>query len=301
MHAALQVESPLERDPRHRVVVHDAVGAALAHGDGPGNEEVDRADDQRRDHDQTGANGREHRQVTVSDMRSRGWTPDRPRRAPPAPGCDHAPTAAAAPPPRRTARTSRRRSTHSIRTHSPYRSPSKSNRWASSVRRPSWKVGRGPWFIMPPARPPRHSTRTAYTPSGGSSFCGGHLGQVDRRDADQPAAPLALAHPAAHLVRPSQHPRRGGEIAAGDGAPDARAGDVLLADVHRVDHVHLEAVARRRAGAGSRRRRFGRGRSRDRARSRAPRTWQRSISSSSHELLGRQASPAAGRSAGAAT
>ena len=199
-----------------------------------------------------------------------GWTPVRPRRAPPAPGYDHAPTAASAPPPTANRSTSRSRSTHSIRTHSPYRSPSKSNRCASSVRRPSCEGRPGPLVHHPAgaAAPPLDPHRV--DPVGRQQLLRRHVGQVDRRDAEQPAAPLALAHPPAHLVRPAQHPRRGGEVAAGDGAADPRAGDVLLADVHRRHHVHRRTRARRPAGAGSRRRRSGRGRTRGRARSPAP-------------------------------
>src|SRR6266702_2211389 len=68
--------------------------------------------------------------------------------------------------------TSRNRRTHSTVTVSPYSSPAKSNRWISRPRACTPNVGRGPWFIMPPWRAPRHSTHTAYTPSGGSSLRG---------------------------------------------------------------------------------------------------------------------------------
>src|SRR5256884_304035 len=46
--------------------------------------------------------------------------------------------------------TSRNRRTHSTVTVSPYSSPAKSNKWISSARAAIPKVGRGPWFIMPP-------------------------------------------------------------------------------------------------------------------------------------------------------
>ena len=203
----------------------------------------------------------------VSGMRSPAGLPARPRRAPPAPGYDHAPTAASTP--RRTANrsTSRRRSTHSIRTHSPYRSPSKSNRCASR-RPPAVREGRLGALVHHPlgaAAPPLDPDRVDAV--GRQQLLGRHVGQVDRRHAEQPAAPLAVPHPPAHLVRPAEHPGRGGQVAAGDRAPDPRAGDVLLADIHRPRPRPRRTRARRPAAGASRRRRSGRGRTRDRARS----------------------------------
>ncbi len=77
-------------------------------------------------------------------------------------------------------------------------------------------------------------------------------------------------HSPAHPVGPAEHAGRTGEIAAGHGAADPGARHVLLAEVHRRHHVHLEPVRARRAAGGSRRRRCVRGRTRDRARSPAP-------------------------------
>ena len=118
---------------------------------------------------------------TSSGLASQAWghaAERRPGRGEhrPRPGTDHAPTAAATPRRRRTARTSRRRSTHSIRTHSPYRSPSKSNRCASRVRRPSVKGGLGALVHHPPGAPaapldprPRRPRRAAAASAGGTS------------------------------------------------------------------------------------------------------------------------------------
>ena len=239
------------------VVVHHAVGAALAQRDRPGEQEVDRADDQQRDHDEAGANGREHRQVVSLRHEVPGWTPVRPRRAPPAPGYDHAPTAAAAPRPRRTApRRAGAPPTRSAPTRRTGRRRSRTGAPRGSAARPA-KVGLGPWFIIPPARPPRHSTRTAYTPSGGSSFCGGTsarliVGTPSRRPRRSP-----VPHLAAHLVGPAQHPGRGGQVAAGDRPADPRAGDVLLAARPPRRPRPRRTRARRPGGAGSRRRRSG--------------------------------------------
>ena len=130
--------------------------------------------------------------------------------------------------------TSRSRSTHSIRTHSPYRSPSKSKRCASRLPPPVLKGGLGALVHHPPGAAAAPLDPHRVHAVGRQQLLRRHVGQVDRRDADQPAPPLAVAHAPAHLVRPAQHAGRGGEVAAGDGPADPRAGDVLLADVHRV-------------------------------------------------------------------
>src|SRR5213593_2641744 len=138
--------------------------------------------------------------------------------------------------------TSRRRRTHSTLTDSPYRSPAKSNRWISSARAAIPNVGRGPWFIIPPSRSPRHSTRTAYTPSGGSSLRGSG------------GARLSVGTP---IVRPRPTPRSTtqrrlwgrptlgrGEVAMRHSRPDHGRGNRLPVLSHGVHHVHPEPVAR---------------------------------------------------------
>ena len=232
------------------VVVHHAVGAALAQGDGP--RERGSRSSRRSSSAITIRRERMEENIVRSRLRHEvpGWTPVRPRRAPPAPGYDHAPTAAAAPRPRRTApRRAGARPTRPAPTRRTDRRRSRTGAPRAS-RRPSWKVGFGPWFIMPlgAAAAPLDPHRVDAV--GRQQLLRRHVGQVDRRHAEQPAAPLALHHPPAHLVRPAEHPGGGGQVAAGDGAPDPRAGDVLLADVHRLDHVHVEPALGAEAAQG---------------------------------------------------
>ena len=84
-------------------------------------------------------------------------------------------------------------------------SPSKSNRCASR-RAPPVREGRlGPLVHHPAgaAAPPLDPHRVHAV--GRQQLLRRHVGQVDRRHAEQAAAPLAVADLPAHLVRPAQH------------------------------------------------------------------------------------------------
>src|SRR5262249_13356597 len=66
VHAALQIETPLERDPRVLDVVHRAVGTALTQGHGAREQKGDRNHHEENDRDYTETNGSKHRRFKLA-------------------------------------------------------------------------------------------------------------------------------------------------------------------------------------------------------------------------------------------
>ena len=170
-----------------------------------------------------------------------GWMPARPRRAPPAPGYDHAPAAAC------SASTEANRSDVAQPLHplDPHPLAVQVAVEVEQVRLEDAPAvlegGLGPLVHHPagPAAAPLDPHRV--DPVGRQQLLRRHVGQVDRRDA-RSAARAARPGPPARSPGTAGRACRAarGEVAAGHRPADPRAGDVLLADIHRRHHVHLE-------------------------------------------------------------
>ena len=140
-------------------------------------------------------------------------------------------------------RVSRSRATKSTRTAAPYQSPSTSNRCASSPTSGSPKVGRGPRFTIPPQGPPGVCTRTAYTPSGGSSLRAGSGARFSVRKPIRRPRPVARDHAPRHGIGATEPVGRARQLPARHGPADRRRRHrAVLIERHRAHDLDPESA-----------------------------------------------------------